>query len=165
MTDEALYDLSVVEARRLLSAGAFDAEHYAARLRHRAVEVAEYNTMTVVVKDSIDVAGTVSTAGTPGLAANTADTAADVVQRLRAAGAHISGKNVMHELALGAPVHLDLPDHVRGRFPGEPCRDEDIRLHRIRSRRPRCRAAQCLTTQPHRRVTKRRNDNERGTRT
>jgi indoleacetamide hydrolase len=135
LDEEALFDLTVVEARRLLSAGALDPEQYASRLLRRAAEVAEYNTMTVtlpppstvgdharsgplfgipvMVKDSIDVAGTVSTAGTPGLAANTAHTDAEVVQRLRAAGAHIGGKNVMHELALGAtsnnafhgPVH------------------------------------------------------------
>lgn len=135
LNGEALCDLTVLQARRLLTAGLLDAGRYAASLYRRAAEVSEYNSMTVmlpppstvddhvrsgrlfgipvVVKDSIDVTGTASTAGTPGLAANTALTDAVVVQRLRSAGAHISGKNVMHELALGStsnnafhgPVH------------------------------------------------------------
>ncbi|MHA4848089.1 amidase family protein [Rhodococcus sp. MSC1_016] len=132
---DPLFDLTIVETRSLLTAGLLDAEHYAASLRHRTAEVAEFNTMTttlptpsipdrheqsgpllgipMVVKDSIDVAGTESTAGTPGLVGNIATEDAEIVQRLVAAGAHISGKNVMHELALGAtsnnafhgPVH------------------------------------------------------------
>ncbi|MBM7244432.1 hypothetical protein HQO12_03935 [Rhodococcus fascians] len=124
LADAPLFDLTIVETRSLLASGQLDAEHYAASLRHRTTEVAQFNTMVttlptaslphgreqsgpllgipIVVKDSIDVAGTESTAGTPGLAGNIAAEDAEIVQRLVAAGAHISGKNVMHELALGA---------------------------------------------------------------
>ncbi len=135
LDEEALFDRTFLEARRLLTAGLLDTGRYAASLYRRAAEVAEYNTMTVtrpplstvddhvrsgrlfgipvVVTDSIDVAGTASSAGTPALAANTALADAAVVQRHRTAWAHISGKNVMHELALGTtsnnafhgPVH------------------------------------------------------------
>ncbi|RZU62667.1 mandelamide amidase [Zhihengliuella halotolerans] len=63
----------------------------------------------VVVKDNIDVAGVPTTAGTPSLSDNIAERNAPLVDRLTRAGAVITGKNVMHELALGAtsnnPVH------------------------------------------------------------
>lgn len=63
----------------------------------------------VVVKDNIDVAGLPTTGGTPSLSDNIAERNAPLVDRLALAGAVIMGKNVMHELALGAtsnnPVH------------------------------------------------------------
>jgi len=56
----------------------------------------------VVVKDNIDVAGMPTTGGTPSLSDNIAERNAPLVERLALAGAVITGKNVMHELALGA---------------------------------------------------------------
>ncbi|AJW40294.1 Indoleacetamide hydrolase [Rhodococcus sp. B7740] len=130
-----LFDLTIVETRYLLATGRLDARSYAAGLRRRTTEVVEFNTMTttlptpapsgshecsgplggipLVVKDSIDVAGTDSTAGTPGLVGNTAVEDAEIVRRLVAAGGHVSGKNVMHELALGATSNNALHGPVR----------------------------------------------------
>lgn len=55
----------------------------------------------VAVKDNIDVAGAVTTAGTPGLLRNLASRDAEVVVALRRAGAIPFGKTNMHELAYG----------------------------------------------------------------
>jgi aspartyl-tRNA(Asn)/glutamyl-tRNA(Gln) amidotransferase subunit A len=55
----------------------------------------------VAVKDLIDVAGTVTAAGSPKLADNVARADATVVARLRAAGAVILGKTRTHEFAYG----------------------------------------------------------------
>ncbi|CCQ13452.1 Indoleacetamide hydrolase [Rhodococcus sp. AW25M09] len=121
-----LFDLTVVEARRMLVAGAVTPEQYRVALRERAAQAAAYNTtvtfvaappsapsgplqhIPIVVKDNIDVAGAATTAGTPGLIANVATGDAGVVRGLVAAGAHVSGKNVMHELALGATTNNPL---------------------------------------------------------
>jgi aspartyl-tRNA(Asn)/glutamyl-tRNA(Gln) amidotransferase subunit A len=55
----------------------------------------------VAVKDLIDVAGEVTAAGSPKLAGNVAAADAEVVARLRAAGAVIVGKTRTHEFAYG----------------------------------------------------------------
>jgi aspartyl-tRNA(Asn)/glutamyl-tRNA(Gln) amidotransferase subunit A len=57
--------------------------------------------MPVAVKDLIDVAGVVTGAGSPKLAANRAERDAPVVERLRAAGAVVVGKTRTHEFAYG----------------------------------------------------------------
>ncbi len=57
--------------------------------------------MPVAVKDLIDVAGVVTGAGSPKLAANRAERDAPVVARLREAGAVIIGKTRTHEFAYG----------------------------------------------------------------
>ncbi|MBN1310761.1 MAG: amidase [Anaerolineae bacterium] len=56
----------------------------------------------IAVKDIIDAAGEKTTAGSEFLRDNVAQEDADVVQRLRAAGAIIIGKTHLHEFALGA---------------------------------------------------------------
>lgn len=55
----------------------------------------------LAIKDNFDVAGTVTTAGTPALAHNVSDRTAPVVQRLFDAGAILLGKTNLHELAFG----------------------------------------------------------------
>ena len=55
----------------------------------------------VAVKDLVDVAGVVTAAGSPKLAANRAERDAPVVERLRQAGAVIVGKTRTHEFAYG----------------------------------------------------------------
>jgi aspartyl-tRNA(Asn)/glutamyl-tRNA(Gln) amidotransferase subunit A len=55
----------------------------------------------VAVKDLIDVAGEVTAAGSPKLAGNVAAADAEVVARLRQAGAVIVGKTRTHEFAYG----------------------------------------------------------------
>ena len=79
---------------------------------------------SVAIKDSIDVAGVPTQAGSRALAdAAPAATHALVVERLLAAGWHITGKVTMHELAFGTtginawagtPVNPHFPDLVPG---------------------------------------------------
>jgi aspartyl-tRNA(Asn)/glutamyl-tRNA(Gln) amidotransferase subunit A len=56
----------------------------------------------VSVKDIVDIAGQVTTSGSATYLSRRADSDAECVQRLRAAGAVIVGKNVLHEFAYGA---------------------------------------------------------------
>jgi len=56
----------------------------------------------LIIKDNMDVAGLPTTAATPALLDNTAETNAPVVDALLDAGAIILGKANMHELALGS---------------------------------------------------------------
>lgn len=67
----------------------------------------------VAVKDNIDAAGFRTTGGTPGLKSNMVETDSGAVAKLRRAGAIVSGKTNLHELAFGitsnnaafGPVH------------------------------------------------------------
>lgn len=78
----------------------------------------------VVVKDCIDIAGTVTSCGSAALAQNSPATAhAEVVENLLAAGCRITGKARMHELAFGmtgvnaafgTPVNPRWPDRIPG---------------------------------------------------
>src|SRR5262245_61429007 len=69
--------------------------------RARGVLRGPLHGVPVAVKDLIDVAGAVTTAGSPKLATNLARSDATVVARLRAAGAVILGKTRTHEFAYG----------------------------------------------------------------
>jgi aspartyl-tRNA(Asn)/glutamyl-tRNA(Gln) amidotransferase subunit A len=72
----------------------------------------------VVVKDHIDVAGAVTAAGSRLLENNVAWADAEVVARLRAAGAVIFGKANTHELAFGAATPPTRNPWDLGRIPG-----------------------------------------------
>ncbi len=56
----------------------------------------------IVVKDNIDVAGMVTTAGSRALGSTPANEDAELVRRLRAAGAILVGKSNLDEFAMGA---------------------------------------------------------------
>jgi Asp-tRNA(Asn)/Glu-tRNA(Gln) amidotransferase A subunit family amidase len=71
-----------------------------ARVR-RGEAVGPLHGVPVAVKDLIDVAGAVTGAGSPKLAGNVAGRDAEVVTRLREAGAVVVGKTRTHEFAYG----------------------------------------------------------------
>jgi aspartyl-tRNA(Asn)/glutamyl-tRNA(Gln) amidotransferase subunit A len=73
----------------------------AERDARRGEAVGPLHGVPVAVKDLIDVAGEVTAAGSPKLAANRAGADAEVVARLRAAGAVVVGKTRTHEFAYG----------------------------------------------------------------
>jgi amidase len=74
----------------------------------------------ITVKDSFDVAGVVSTWGTPGRAGFVPEADATAVARLRAAGAIVLGKTNTPELTMG--FETSNPIHGRARNPYDPAR-------------------------------------------
>lgn len=123
-------DLSAIEALALLDAGGLDAESYWEELGRRAEDTARFNVLSTpfrphressgsldglpfLVKDSIDVAGLPTTAGTPALDNHRPAQHAPVVQRLLDAGAAVAGKTVMHELSFGATSRNALHGYPR----------------------------------------------------
>jgi aspartyl-tRNA(Asn)/glutamyl-tRNA(Gln) amidotransferase subunit A len=72
----------------------------------------------VSVKDLIDIAGHVTTCGSRVHPHHPAETDAECVRRLRAAGAVVVGKNVLHEFAYGATG--DRSAHGASRNPSDP---------------------------------------------
>jgi aspartyl-tRNA(Asn)/glutamyl-tRNA(Gln) amidotransferase subunit A len=72
----------------------------------------------VAVKDLIDVGGEVTAAGSPKLAANVAAADAEVVARLRAAGAVVVGKTRTHEFAYGVTTPGTVNPWDLGRIAG-----------------------------------------------
>jgi aspartyl-tRNA(Asn)/glutamyl-tRNA(Gln) amidotransferase subunit A len=71
------------------------------RQRRRGTATGPLHGVPVAVKDLIDVGGVVTAAGSPKLAGNVAGRDAEVVARLRAAGAVVVGKTRTHEFAYG----------------------------------------------------------------
>jgi hypothetical protein len=69
--------------------------------RHRGAALGPLHGVPVAVKDLVDIAGTVTGAGSPKLAGNLAARDAGVVTRLRAAGAVVVGKTRTHEFGYG----------------------------------------------------------------
>jgi aspartyl-tRNA(Asn)/glutamyl-tRNA(Gln) amidotransferase subunit A len=69
--------------------------------RRRGEALGPLHGVPLAIKDLVDVAGTVTGAGSPKLAANLAARDAEVVARLRAAGAVVVGKTRTHEFAYG----------------------------------------------------------------
>ena len=87
--------VAVLADRALDEAAALDAECARGRLR------GQLHGVPFAVKDLVDVAGEVTAAGSPKLAANVAAADAEVVARLRRAGAVVVGKTRTHEFAYG----------------------------------------------------------------
>jgi len=69
--------------------------------RRRGASLGPLHGVPVAVKDLVDVAGAVTGAGSPKLAGNLAVRDAEVVARLRTAGAVVVGKTRTHEFAYG----------------------------------------------------------------
>jgi aspartyl-tRNA(Asn)/glutamyl-tRNA(Gln) amidotransferase subunit A len=90
--------MTVVAERALASAADRDDEVRQGR------PVSAIHGMPVVLKDNIDTAGIRTTAGSLHLADNVPAVDAEVVRRLRAAGAVVIGKASMAEFAMGAGV-------------------------------------------------------------
>jgi aspartyl-tRNA(Asn)/glutamyl-tRNA(Gln) amidotransferase subunit A len=86
--------VAVLADRALAEAAERDAER-------RGEALGPLHGVPVAVKDLIDVAGAVTAAGSPKLAGNLAAADAEVVARLRAAGAVVVGKTRTHEFAYG----------------------------------------------------------------
>jgi aspartyl-tRNA(Asn)/glutamyl-tRNA(Gln) amidotransferase subunit A len=85
-----------------LLAGEARAEAAARDLQRRREEaLGPLHGVPLAVKDLVDVAGAVTGAGSPKLARNVAARDAEVVARLRAAGAVVVGKTRTHEFAYG----------------------------------------------------------------
>ncbi|HEX6678667.1 MAG TPA: amidase [Actinomycetes bacterium] len=93
-------------------AAARDAERAAGRVR------GPLHGLPVAVKDLIDVAGVVTAAGSPKLAANRAERDAPLVERLRAAGAVVVGKTRTHEFAYGVLTPGTVNPWDESRIPG-----------------------------------------------
>jgi len=81
--------------------------------------------LPIAVKDLVDIAGKVTTIGSPLFANNIAKSDAYLIQRLKAAGAIIIGKTHMVQFALGGwgtNEHMGMPrnpwDHTVHRVPG-----------------------------------------------
>ncbi len=81
---------------------ALEEAHYASESIHRGEDWGLLHGIPIAVKDLIDVAGEKTTAASDFLRDNIAAEDADVVRRLRAAGAIIIGKTHLHEFAIGA---------------------------------------------------------------
>jgi aspartyl-tRNA(Asn)/glutamyl-tRNA(Gln) amidotransferase subunit A len=84
----------------LAEAAMAEAAERDARVR-RGEALGPLHGVPVAVKDLVDVAGEVTSAGSPKLAGNVADRDAEVVTRLREAGAVVVGKTRTHEFAYG----------------------------------------------------------------
>jgi aspartyl-tRNA(Asn)/glutamyl-tRNA(Gln) amidotransferase subunit A len=81
--------------------GAREAARHADRERARGIDRGPLHGIPISLKDLIDVAGVVTTAGSRVLDDRVASADAVVVTRLRAAGAIIIGRTNLHEFALG----------------------------------------------------------------
>ena len=73
--------------------------------RAKGAQLGALHGVPLALKDNLDTAGVITTAGTPGLRSNRPARNAPVVQRLLDAGAIVFGKASLHELAYGITNH------------------------------------------------------------
>ena len=114
VTAAAYADALLARAAKLASLNAF-IHHDPAQVRAAARAADERRAsgaalgplhgVPLALKDNLDTAGTITTAGTPGLRTNRPARNAPVVQRLLDAGAIVFGKASLHELAYGITNH------------------------------------------------------------
>lgn len=109
----------VYEAEAMAAADAAD------RMMRAGYQLGPLHGIPVAVKDLVDIAGKVTTSGSPLFASRLAQRSAVIVERLWAAGAIIVGKTQMVQFALGAwgtNEHMGTPrnpwDHGIHRTPG-----------------------------------------------
>jgi Asp-tRNA(Asn)/Glu-tRNA(Gln) amidotransferase A subunit family amidase len=139
--DKPLHELSVLEARAALAAGALAPLAYAEALLARQSGWAILNAYTqqaadqvldaasrvapgrspiagiaFAVKDNIDVAGYATTAGTPGLRDHRPKASAPIIQSLVDRGMVVTGKVGLHELAAGGTCANILFGQVRNPY-------------------------------------------------
>ncbi len=95
-THEHLHSFVTVDAERLIADAAQADRELAA-----GVDRGRLHGVLIGVKDIIDVAGYATRCGSPLYPTSAATTDAEVVTRLRAAGALVAGKTTTHELACG----------------------------------------------------------------
>lgn len=94
--DPELRAFSVIDRERALGAA-----RKADAARQAGQAIGPLHGLPIAVKDNIAVAGLPNTGGTPALARHIPAVDADIVTRLKRAGAIIVGKTTMHELAWG----------------------------------------------------------------
>ena len=111
--------VEVYETEALAAAKASD------QLRKAGYTLGPLHGLPIAVKDLVDIAGKVTTIGSPLFANNIAQSDAYLIQRLKAAGAIIIGKTHMVQFALGGwgtNEHMGMPrnpwDHQVHRVPG-----------------------------------------------
>ena len=102
--------ISVLDSERALAA-ARQADALVASLPFTSPLPRPLAGVPVLIKDSCHIAGLPNSAGTPALLPYIPDEDAEVVQRLRRAGAIILGKTHMHELAYGITSYNALAEH------------------------------------------------------
>lgn len=104
---------------------ALEAAKASDQMRQAGYALGPLHGLPIAVKDLVDIAGKVTTIGSPLLANNVAKSDAYLIQRLKAAGAIIIGKTHMVQFALGGwgtNEHMGTPrnpwDHQVHRVPG-----------------------------------------------
>lgn len=86
------------------------------RRRRRGESPGPLHGIPLAIKDVFDVAGTPTTAGTPGLEDNAPSRTAPLVERLFDAGAIMLGKTNMHELAFGVTSANEFTGAIRNPY-------------------------------------------------
>ncbi|MGB3436043.1 amidase [Achromobacter sp.] len=84
--------------------------------RQRGAQLGALHGIPILLKDNIDTAGMPTTAGSRALAGRRPQRDADIVRRLREAGAIVLGKTTLHELACGITNVSSLSGRTRNAY-------------------------------------------------